>query len=86
MNWFLIQPVFIQPIVIGMTLVAPFVVLLDNHTTNRKGKVNPMAGSGNISQIIAGMDIMRIILSWETLILGCSLFTFCIVGVFTPVH
>jgi len=59
---FIIAPLF-RLIIMSVMLVTPSVVLLDNHTTTRKEKVNPMAGSGKIRQLILGMDILLSILS-----------------------
>jgi len=39
-------------------MVSPSVVLLDNHTTSRTGKVNPMAGSGKINLMKTGKVIL----------------------------
>jgi len=51
---------FIRPSVPITTMVAPYVVLLDNHTANRKaGKF--MAGSGKINLMKTGKAILLII-------------------------
>jgi len=81
----LIQVLLLQPSTSIVSVVTPFVVLLDNHTTNRKVE-KFMAGSGKISRthLNLGVGIMLIILKMVTTISERSHSIFFIAELSTP--